>query len=113
MALSDREQKLLEEMERNLYQSEADVVSTDNSSRSKLTPARLLVGTLIVVLGFGVLLVTVVSKIIWLGIVAFALMVFGITWALRRTKADVTKVASPSRFSERLTERWDRRNGDS
>ena len=34
MALSEREQRLLEEMERNLYNNEADVVTTLGVSRN-------------------------------------------------------------------------------
>lgn len=113
MALSDREQKLLEEMERNLYRSEADVVSADDAKHSKLSPARLLVGTLLVIVGLGILVVTVATKVVALGILAFVIMVAGVSWALRRTPSAEDAAATPkstSSFSERMNERWNHRS---
>lgn len=85
MALSDRERKLLEELEKSLDAS--DFPSAEKVSRLSVKdsrPRRLLVGMLIAVAGFVLLIVAVVSMIPALGLAGFLAMGLGFTVASSR-----------------------------
>lgn len=84
MALSEREQRLLEEMERGFYASEADVVSTGAPRQISLNYRALAVGALVVLVGLGALIAAVALAQIWLGVVGFGIMTFGVTHILSK-----------------------------
>lgn len=123
MALSEREQRLLEEMERNLYNNEADVVTTLGVRRVPNYRA-IAIGAIIAVLGLATMVVGVSLDVTILGIVGFAVLFTGVMVAVatpgkpleRSTQSGKTGSASPSTgsFMDQLNERWERRsNGDS
>jgi len=122
MALSEREQRLLEEMERNLLQHEADVVAP--GANRGLHYGSLVLGILIAVAGLGGVIASIAFRAPWVGVVGFAVIVVGILVAMRRTvpdapeglgtdrpKAGGSKPARTS-FLSSLEDRWDRRNDD-
>jgi hypothetical protein len=83
MALSEHEQRVLEELERGLYAEDAKfatkVASGGNPAR------RLVAGALIAVVGLSVLVFAVVIQLMIIGLVAFALMLAGLIVATSTT----------------------------
>jgi hypothetical protein len=122
MALSEREQRLLEEMERNLYNNEADVVTTLGVSRTPNYRA-MAIGAIVALGGLVTMLLGVTSDLTVVGIVGFAIMFTGVMVAVaipgkpvegRSTSASPKPASgSGSGFMNQLNERWERRsNGD-
>ena len=119
MPLSEQEQRLLEEMERSLYQNDADFVATVNPRRGKPNYTILVLGVLIAVVGIATLVGGVIIRQPLVGVLGFAIMFVGVLLAVappRRATA-----AAPSRtsgkahgktsggFMDSLNERWDKR----
>ncbi|MFD5600494.1 DUF3040 domain-containing protein [Leucobacter sp. NPDC058333] len=125
MALSEHEQRLLDEMERGFYQSEADVMQAGPSQHRRLNLRSLVLGIVVVVIGIGVLVAGVAAQQLWLGLIAFAVMLGGVMLMLSRRSADTLTVeditsagsdpkssrAPRESFSERMERRWDQRMG--
>ena len=120
MPLSEQEQRLLEEMERSLYQNDADFVATVSQRRGKTNYTILAVGVLIAVAGVAALIAGVVIRQPLVGVLGFAIMFVGVLLAVappRRGSAQSdTPSPSPrsgrggsSRFMDSLNERWDNR----
>lgn len=82
MALSEREQKLLEEMERNLLQEDTSFakkvkeVSSSNKSAGKLVG-----GVIVTLMGLGLLIFAAALQVAFFGVVAFLVMVIGLVIA--------------------------------
>lgn len=128
MALSEREKQLLAEMERNFYQSEADVVNTA-TKRAPLSYRNIVVGAVIALSGVGLLIAGQANSLVWLGILGFVVMVAGIVFGSTPGKADPDAPAARApkqsgqgsggrgnkngSFEQRLSERWEQRmNGE-
>ncbi|TQM61484.1 DUF3040 family protein [Klugiella xanthotipulae] len=125
MALSEREQRLLEEMERNLYNSESDVVSTAGASRVRPSYRSLVLGILLTVVGIIILLVGVMTSLTWLGVIGFAAMLGGVIYAISPHKGSPrslreeapgasshasARAATPKQsFADRMSDRWEKR----
>lgn len=117
MPLSEHEQRLLDEMERNLYGSSSDVHSAKPSGRPNYRFVAL--GTITAVLGLVILVVAVMTQLILVGVAGFVVMFGGVLWASRvdrrspsETGAQSTRPSRPSRpgFMERMEQRWDGEN---
>lgn len=120
MPLSEHEQRLLEEMERNLYQNDADFVAKVGGRRSKPSYRSIVLGILIGVLGVACLLVGVFSQVAIIGILGFVIMLAGVLLAIapsrstappaagRSGSAQRARAAQPG-FMDKLNERWDKR----
>lgn len=125
MALSEREQRLLDEMERGFYQSEADVMQTVPASRRRVNYRSLVLGIIVVLVGVGVLIGGVAAQQLWLGLIGFAVMLGGVMlmfWrgsepSIESELAGETKnggaqgAAARESLSERMERRWDERMG--
>ncbi|MGR0221668.1 DUF3040 domain-containing protein [Agromyces sp. ZXT2-6] len=125
MPLSEQEQRLLEEMERNLYKNDADFVATvGGSGRGRPNYRAIVIGVLLAVAGAGALIGGVASQLLIVGVLGFALMFVGVLVAItpsKRGAATTSPMAGPSGragrpaptprggFMDRLNERWDRR----
>lgn len=124
MALSDREQRLLEEMERHLYQSEADVVDTSKSTSGRPNYRSIVIGVALAVAGVGILLAAVMLNVLIVGVLGFVAMLFGVlyTFSPKRTGAEASPRAQRSEskrqsrpprasrsFTARMEERWEER----
>lgn len=122
MALSDREQELLDQLEQQLKEDpafsrqmpassdQADTLSSAFSGRN------LVLGSLLLLLGLGVVLLGVANKLIWLGLVGFLVAGGGIYYATLRSAqvsppSSSAKSAGPSGFMRKLEDRWDERQG--
>ena len=77
MGLSEREQKVLEELERGLYADDARF-ATRVSAGPNNSAARLVGGALLAVIGLSVLVFAVISQLTVFGVVGFALMLAGV-----------------------------------
>ena len=119
MPLSEQEQRLLEEMERSLYQNDADFVAAVGSGRGKTNYTILVVGVLIGVLGVATLVAGVVIQQPLVGVLGFAIMFIGVLLAVAppRRAAESSLPPQPatkrrgtsSRFMDNLNDRWDKR----
>jgi len=119
MPLSEHEQRLLEQMERQLYADDPKLASTlRGSGRSLRSRHRLLLGVLGVVVGMALLVAGVASA--WpLGVAGFLVMLGGgwlasTGWQSGGTAQSAPKTSgdkSPQRsgFMTRIEERWERR----
>lgn len=116
MPLSEHEQRLLDEMERNLYGGNPDVVQTP-SSATKPHAQSVVIGSLLAVAGVIGLVLGVVMQIIVVSIVGFVVMFVGVLLATRRRQLSQGERAKPARpqrasFMQRMEERWDNRQDD-
>jgi hypothetical protein len=130
MPLSEQEQRLLDEMERNLYRNDADFVSTVGGRRGKPSYRGIAVGVLVALLGVVGLVLGVILRVPLVGIIGFAVMLAGVMIAISpgkgsgktsvpRDARDVftaprraTGKASGSGFMDKLNSRWERRQDD-
>jgi hypothetical protein len=124
MALSDREQKLLRQMEQALYAEDPRFASSlKKSSRIAIAPGEkrhLLTGTLAIVIAVGLVVGSVSAKIVLLGIAGFAFLILGLFLLVRGLQAPVAAVTPRPRknrtngdFMRRMEQRWQqRRDGD-
>ena len=123
MPLSEHEQRLLEQMERQLYADDPKLASTlRGSGRSLRSRHRLLLGVLGVASGLA-LLVAGVARPLWpLGVAGFLVMLAGGWWASTGWQGgpsastpasqQSSKSSQRSGFMSRIEERWDRRRDD-
>ena len=123
MPLSDHEQRLLEQMERALYQEDPKFASQLRNGRNgPLNRGRVALGVGIVFLGLLGVLVGVASGIVLIGAAGFAAMVFGGFWAWsglgsgggdgeqQAQQAPPKPAPKPSSdFMDKMEERWKRR----
>ena len=119
MALSEHEQRLLDEMERRFYQSEADVLPTSGASRPALSYRMIVLGTLVTLAGVGIMVAGVAAQLLWLGLIGFAAMVAGVVlfFTRREKEIGVTDASSarssaapkPAAAKESLSDRMERR----
>ena len=116
MPLSEQEQRLLEEMERSLYQNDADFVAPVGRGRTNFTFVA--VGVLVAVVGIAVLVTGVVVRQPLAGILGFVVMFGGVLLAATpRKSGSASTTQDPRRaraggsrsFMENLEDRWDRR----
>lgn len=124
MPLSEQEQRLLDEMERNLLHTDADVVSATGTH--SFSYRNLVYGALLVVLGLvglivGVVLFQQIAVVgIIVGVVGFAVMFSGVLVAMRGSKDPLAEYEEPraraastpasgAGFMDRMNDRWDRR----
>jgi hypothetical protein len=120
MPLSEQEQRLLEEMERGLYQNDADFVATVGQRRGKPNYTVVVVGALLAVLGIATLLVGVVIHQPLVGVLGFIIMFGGVLLAIappRRLEAPAPdrkpgKPAKATGFMDGLGNRWDKRQDE-
>ncbi|RRJ86264.1 DUF3040 domain-containing protein [Gulosibacter macacae] len=133
MGLSEQEQRLLDEMERSLYQHEADIVSTTPSGNTVISARSITIAVLAVAVGLAIIVVGMATSIPLIGLAGFVAMIGGIAWALRSgrqgdevtadeqpvaagprpTSPPKSKPSSGGSFMDRMEDRWERRqDGD-
>ena len=118
MALSDREQQLLEQMERALSSEDPRFASAlGGSMTNRMASKSIGIAVIGVVVGIGSLLTAVTLSIPALGVVGFLAIVAGFYFANLGVKSSPaagkpSKPSSPSTsggFMQGLEDRWDRR----
>lgn len=142
MPLSEHEQHLLEQMEQALYAEDPKFASQmqGSAARARLR-RRIIVGGVFVVVGLGLVFLTVIQNVVWWGALGFALMVGGVVFAITPAKTPKVTLGAvgqdgsvrehepagrtgksrhPSKghksnkqsLMRRLEDRWDRRRQD-
>lgn len=123
MPLSEQEQRLLDEMERNLYRNDADFVSTAGDRRGRPSYRNIAIGALVAIVGIGVLLAGVVVQQPVVGILGFMMMLGGVLLAIAPSKkgaipsrssstGSARKQKSSGGFMDRMNDRWERRQDE-
>lgn len=118
MALSEQEQRLLDEMERSLYHNDADDVTTVGARRGRPNYTALVIGVLAGAIGVVLLIVGVSIHQPLVGILGFAVMFGGALVAIAPPRrltvpgSGARPASGPPRpgFMDSLNERWERRN---
>jgi hypothetical protein len=122
MALSDRERRLLAEMEAALASDDPRLQSTlsgDTATLIRRAPGGALAGLAIIVAGIAILFGGLIAQITLLGVAGFIVALAGLILVLRSfagksagSATGIGKLRSPKAprsFGARLQERWDRR----
>lgn len=124
MALSDKEQNILAELERDLASDPQFVSSMTHSNRLHLgSGKRIIAGTLGFVASITLLLVGITSHLVILGVLGFAGMIAGAFWAFsgnpKNAPANLHVVGGSPRtktksaFMKNLEDKWEeRRNSE-
>ncbi|MFM6980015.1 MAG: DUF3040 domain-containing protein [Micrococcales bacterium] len=124
MALSDREKKVLEELERGLYADDAEfaerVKATSEkppkrtSTNSTNPAARLVAGSALAVAGLSVLILAVTIQVMLIGIVGFIIMLIGLVigssnWSNSSLSSKPAKSKTAKPGTNFFEDRWNRR----
>lgn len=127
MPLSDREQQLLEQMERALIEEDPRfATSMRGGPRQARTRRRLAIGIGGVLVGLAVILLGVTQNLIIVGGLGFALMVGAVIYAMTDSKPHLAAVPTPgqapqapkrrkkgsSSFMDKMEQRWEQRRDE-
>ena len=121
MPLSEQEQRLLDEMERNLHLSDADFVATVGAARGRPNYRGIVIGAILVLAGIAALIVGVTLSQPVVGVIGFAVMFAGVLLAVTpsksssvsepRTSSEPRAARTGGGFMDSLGDRWERRQG--
>jgi predicted lipid-binding transport protein (Tim44 family) len=118
MGLSEREQQLLDELERGLMDSDKGIAA---KSKGVGNPgAKLIAGALVAVIGLGVLLTGVLIQFSLIGLVGFLIMLGGLVVATSNIQLPDMSAgfgqSTPNNSSKPgrnfFEDRWDKRQGE-
>ena len=126
MPLSEQEQRLLDEMERNLYRNDADFVSTVGNRKGRPSYRNIAIGCVVTIVGAGALVAGVILQQPIIGIIGFAAMLVGVMVAISPGKGSASsdprsafpgassgsKPKASVSFMDRMNSRWDKRQDD-
>jgi hypothetical protein len=117
MSLSDRERRLLAEMEEALSADDPRLVSALSGKGPSRVQGGFLVGAGLLLLGMGVLFAGLLSKTTLLGVAGFVVALVGILLAIRGLSSVNLRLPGGPKgpkkgLSTRLEDRWDQRNND-
>jgi Flp pilus assembly pilin Flp len=120
VGLSEQEQKVLEELERQLTGNKPSKAKAEEVAVAPVKYARLLVlGSVLIVVGLSLMIFATSLQLIWFGVAAFVTMLTGLylvsqNWsskAIRATKAASEKQKPENKSSGSFfQDRWDQRN---
>lgn len=117
MALSEQEQKMLDELERGLYASDANLAHKLGKPGS-FSPRRIVSGLAIAVIGISLLVVAVMIQLAIFGVVGFLVMLAGLALASGAKTPGTPKPSTTSQTSKPkapkgsfFEDRWDKRQG--
>lgn len=117
MGLSEREQKLLEELERGLIEGDSSFAA--KAQRVGNPAGRMIAGALLAIIGLGVLMTGVFIQFAAIGVFGFLVMLAGLVLAtsnlqLPELPAGLTGPSAGPTGSGRnfFEDRWDKRQGD-
>ena len=117
MGLSEREQQLLDELERGLLNGDKGIAS--KAERVGNPAAKLIAGALVAVIGLGVLLTGVLIQFSLIGVVGFLIMLAGLVVATSNIQLPDMSAGfgpsspnSPKPGRNFFEDRWDKRQGE-
>ena len=121
MGLSDKEQQLLDELERGLYASDANLAHKLGKPGAR-SPKRIIAGGALAVIGLSLLVVAVILQFALFGVAGFLVMLAGLFLATSSNpslqapaakSAAAGKPAAPNADRKSFFEdRWDKRQGE-
>ena len=123
MALSEHEQRLLDQLEQQLHADDPKFAhSMASDTRKAMSTRRLVIGALVTIAGILVLLAGIVNQYIPIGVVGFLVMGAGVYFATTRSKQveGARPAGKPSKatsggksgFMSNLEDKWDERRRD-
>ena len=113
MALSEHEQKLLAEMERNLMAEDASFAKSVSAVGSTSKNAgKLVAGVLVMLMGIGLLITAVVLQVAFFGVAAFTVMVIGLVMASSNFTAPKLPKGVQAPKANFFEDRWNQRFGN-
>ncbi|PTT63121.1 DUF3040 domain-containing protein [Arthrobacter sp. HMWF013] len=120
MPLSEHEQKLLEQLEKQLHEDDPKFANSMGSDPGRTWSTRhIVIGVLCALAGIALLLVGVTTQLIIVGVLGFVVMGAGVYFATMRNASAPKQNAGPgkagkprSSFMSSLEERWDERRRD-
>jgi uncharacterized membrane protein HdeD (DUF308 family) len=117
MELSDREKRLLDEMEAALLTEDPRLVSALSAGPSSPNRQRIMIGAGLVLLGLATLFGGLVSKVTPIGILGFLIALSGVisvisSFTPRSGQKASKKPRARSSISDRMEKRWDNRSNE-
>ena len=114
MALSDRERRLLAEMEAALATDDPRLESRLGSATMAPARPRILLGTSLTLLGIAIIFGGLISKTTPVGVAGFLVALVGVLALIRSLTVIGSRTARPKgarkSFGSRIEDRWDKRN---
>ena len=114
MALSEHEQRMLEEMERSLLKEDASLASkVSQVGSTNRSAGKLIAGVLTMIAGLGLLVFAVAIQVAFFGVVAFLVMVMGLVVASSNFRLPELPTPGANRSGSFFEDRWNQRfNGE-
>ena len=115
MPLSDREKRLLEEMEAALLTEDPRLVSALSATPISPSRNRIMVGAGLLLLGLATLFGGLIAQITPIGILGFIIALSGVITAISSISAPIRgprKASSRTNLSARLEQRWENRSNE-
>ncbi|MEN9606263.1 MAG: hypothetical protein RL605_91 [Actinomycetota bacterium] len=120
MALSERERRVLEQLERDLYEGDASFASRMGASGEKLarakrrSPKRIVGGAAVAFGGLSLVIFAIMFNLTLVGVAGFAVMVAGLWLATGSFGSKPRTKGGPSAESAKnlFERRWDARESD-
>lgn len=121
MPLSEYEQRVLAQMERQLSSDDPKLAQTFSAAPRARRTSRVLLGGVAAVVGLGTIVVALVQNASWLGVLGFLVMFAGVLYSLSRGTASASEAerstaqaaahgaGQRSSFMDKLDDRWDKR----
>jgi len=117
MGLSEREQQLLDELERGLYASDSSLAHKLGRPGAR-SPKRIIAGAALATIGLSLLVVAVMLQFALFGVAGFLVMLAGLILATSSNHTDApagaNKAKPKAEKSERTSffeDRWNKRQG--
>jgi hypothetical protein len=116
MGLSDKEQRVLEELERQLTGGKKPNKPKVVEPAAPVHYSRLLIsGSLLVVIGLSILVFATSIHVTWLGVISFLIMLSGLylvsqRWSNRGIRASEPKKTQPKSKENPFEKRWNQRD---
>jgi hypothetical protein len=122
MGLSESEKRVLEELERNLYENDADFARKTKSKidqvslRGANSPAKVIAGALLAVIGISILVFAAITQLPPVGVAGFLVMLFGLLMASASAKTGAPSAGTTKKPAKQqgsfFEDRWNRRTED-
>jgi hypothetical protein len=117
MGLSEREQQLLDELERGLYASDSSLAHKLGKPGAR-SPKRIIAGVALAIIGLSLLVVAVILQFALFGVAGFLVMLAGLILATSSNHTDTPAGAAKpkpqaekSQRSSFFEDRWNKRQG--
>ncbi len=118
MGLSEREQQLLDELERGLYASDSSLAHKLGKPGAR-SPKRIIAGAALAVIGLSLLVVAVILQFALFGVAGFLVMLAGLILATSSNNTDTPAAAAKpkpqsgkSPRTSYFEDRWNKRQGN-